>query len=83
MWLLEGLGRYVSSGRSLTGTTLPRQEFYSALHRCLMEYPVEAEILVPPFSYPSYSFFPRGGFVPTVKVIVLVPTGPTSGTFIQ
>ena len=27
--------------------------------------------------------FPRGDFVPTIKVIVLVPDGPTPETFIQ
>ena len=48
-----------------------------------MECPLGAEILVPPFLYPSYSPFSRGGFVLTVKVIVLVPAGPTPGTFIQ
>ena len=32
-------------------------EVFSALHRCLMECPLGAEILVPPFLYPSYSSF--------------------------
>ena len=52
-----GLRRYVSSGQSLAGTTLLRQEFFSALHRCLIECPLGAEILIPPFLYPSYSSF--------------------------
>jgi hypothetical protein len=42
-----------------------------------------AEILAPYFSYPSYSSCPRGCFVPTIKVIVLVPAGPIPGIFIQ
>ena len=48
-----------------------------------MECPLGAEILVPLFRTLLILLFPRGGFVPIVKVIVLVSAGPTPGTFIQ